>query len=290
MRRTSTSLVVCAMAGLTIGTTGGCGQNITADTTLAELLNQITVGDVVEAFQRFAAAVGERHGGLGHLNAHLTDDQRSQIEALQAQLDAGEITREQFVEQVRAIIGDALPNEPFVGFGFGGGPFGGHHGLRVGGYLNLTQEQVDAAKEIFEKAHTDITALRTQAQADILAVLTDEQRARLNELVVGLFVGLPFSANNGDANNARNRGPGGFGFGFGRPGHAFDRFADALELTDEQRAQIKAIRDALTDAVRARHEQARDEFLALLTDEQLAKLPGRHGSDDDDDDDDDDND
>lgn len=286
MRRVSYSLTACAMAGLTIGSISGCGQNVTADTTLAELLNQITVGDVVEAFQRFAAAVGERRGGFGFFQAHLSDDQRSQIEALQAQFDAGEITREEFIEQVKSIIGDALPNEPFVGFGFGGGPFGGHFGLRVGGYLDLTQEQVDAANEIFEKVHSDIADLRTQARDDILAVLTDEQRARLDEIVVGLFVGLPIG--NGDNSTARRNGHGGFGFGFGRHGHAFDRFADALGLTDEQQMQIRDIRENLMDAIRARHEQARDEFLALLTPEQLAKLPGRHGSDDDDDDDGDD--
>lgn len=274
-------LSCCAALGLLVGT--GCGQNITADTTLAELLNQITVGDVVNAFQQFAAAAGR--GGFGGVHAQLTDDQRSQIEALQAQLDAGQITRDQFIDQVHAIIGDAFPNEPFVGFGFGGGPFHGQFQLRVGGYLNLTQEQVDAANEIFDKAHDDIEALRTQARADILAVLTDEQKAKLNELVVGWFIGLPPS---GGA--ARNRGPGGpggpggFGFGFGGGrGHAFDRFADALGLTDDQKAQIEAIRKALTDAIRARHEQARADFLALLTPEQLAKLPG-HGSDDDDDD------
>jgi len=269
----------CAGLGLIVAT--GCGQNITADTTLGELLDQITVGDVVNAFQQFAAAAGR--GGFGP-GSQLTDEQRAQVEALQAQLDAGEITRDQFVEQVQAIIGDTFPNEPFIGFGFGGGPFHGRFELKVGGYLDLTQEQVDAANEIFDKAHEDITALRTQARADILAVLTDEQKAKLNELVVGWFVGLP-----GNSNTARGRGPGGtggFGFGFGR-GHAFDRFAEALGLTEEQQAQIKTIRETLVDAIRARHEQARADFLALLTEEQLAKLPG-HGSDDDDDDDDDD--
>lgn len=270
-------LSLCAGLGLTVG--AGCGQNITADTTLGELLDQITVGDVVNAFQRFAAAAGR--GGFGP-HAQLTDEQRTQIEALQAQLDAGEITQDQFVEQVQAIIGDAFPNEPFIGFGFGGGPFHGRFELKVGGYLDLTQEQVDAANQIFDKAHEDITALRTQARTDILAVLTDEQKAKLNELMVGLYVGLPL-----DSGAARGRGPGGpggFGFGFGRHGHAFDRFAEALGLTDDQKAQIQAIREALTDAIRAVHEQARADFLALLTEEQLAKLPN-HGSDDDDDDD-----
>lgn len=260
----------CAALGLLLAT--GCGQNITADTTLGELLNQITVGDVVNAFQRFAAAAGG-HG----MFAQLTDDQRAQIEALQAQLDAGEITNDEFVDKVHDIIGDAFPNEPFIGFGFGGGPFHGRFELKVGGYLNLTQEQVDAANEIFDKAHEDITALRTQARTDILAVLTDEQKAKLDEIVAGWFVGLPPNAHGRGAD-----GHGGFGFGWGGRGHAFDRFAEALGLTDDQKAQIEAIREALTDAIRARHEQARTDFLALLTEEQLAKLPGQ-GNDDDDD-------
>src|SRR6185295_8159300 len=196
----------CAALGLLFGT--GCGKNITADTTLSELLDQITVGDVVSAVQQFAAGAGGAPGAAGAPQARLSDDQRTQVEALQAQLDAGTITRDQFNEQVHAIIGDSFPDQPFVGFGAGGGPFGGHFGLQVGGYLDLTQEQVDAAKAIFDKAHDDITALQTQARTDILAVLTDEQKAKLDELVVGGFVGLPIG---GDSNAARGRGPGGPG-------------------------------------------------------------------------------
>jgi len=55
------------------------------------------------------------------------------------------------------------------------------------------------------------------------------------------------------------------GFGPGQP-------ADELQLTDEQQTAIDEIRAALRDAIQARHEQARDEFLSLLTDEQLERL------------------
>jgi len=273
MRRMGKVFVTC---GLVAALSGGCGKNITADTTLAELLNQITVGDVVNAFQQFVSAIAAHHGGFG---PQLTDDQRKQIEALQSQLDAGTITQDDFVKQVQTIIGDAMPNEPFVGFGFFGGPFGHHGGLQVGGYLNLTQEQVDAAKALFDTAHSDIDALREKAKTDILAVLTDEQKATLADLGVGLLVGLPPGSS--DATTMRPHG--GFGFGHGGfggafgdgsvlPTPAFDRFASLLKLTDDQKAQIQAIRSGLVDAIKARHEQARTDFMNLLTDEQKAKL------------------
>ncbi len=51
-----------------------------------------------------------------------------------------------------------------------------------------------------------------------------------------------------------------------------ERFAAALELTEDQQTQIETIRSELRDAVEARHQQARDEFRAILTPEQLAIL------------------
>ena len=43
-------------------------------------------------------------------------------------------------------------------------------------------------------------------------------------------------------------------------------------MTDDQQAAIEKIRTDLQDAVQARHQQARDEFRAILTADQLTLL------------------
>ena len=48
--------------------------------------------------------------------------------------------------------------------------------------------------------------------------------------------------------------------------------ADELDLTEEQLTAIEEIRANLRVAIVARHWIARNLFLALLTDDQLAKL------------------
>lgn len=178
---------------------------ITEDTTVADALDQLTVGDVVTAF-------------VDHAD-----------EAMQN------------VETGRA---PGLTDEPFAGFSFYGSPFGYQMDGRATAFLELTEEQQTAAEEIFELAHEDIEALREAAHDEIRALLTEEQLAILDEAEA--------SAGEG------RRGPG--------------RLADELELTEEQQGAIDEIRTELRDAIQARHEQARDEFLDLLTDEQLEKL------------------
>ena len=51
-----------------------------------------------------------------------------------------------------------------------------------------------------------------------------------------------------------------------------ERFADELQLTDDQETAIAQIHSDLLAAVETRHQQARDEFRAILTSEQLAIL------------------
>lgn len=267
-------------------TSGGC-SGITPEMTLSQalqtlsqnpLLNQITVGDLVQAFRDFTASNG--HG------PNLSDDQLKQIEELQAQLDAGQITRDEFESKVRDIIGDAAPGMAFGGFGFFGSPFGHHFEGPLSGDLALTDEQQEQAREIFSAAHDDIAALRKEAHDNILNnVLTQEQRDTLAQIQEQ----FPRFGNwNEPLDNARGgRGHGGFGgpggpgngprpgMGFGpRPGliNIRERIAEALGLTDEQKAQIEQIRADLREAVKARHELAREEFRAILTAEQLAAL------------------
>jgi len=254
--------------GLLIGA-NGCNTVVTPDTTIGELLDQITVGDVVEAFQAFAAEASV--GGPGGLHgASLTTDQRAQIEALQAQVSEGTISDEDFQSQVQAIIGDAGPGVAFVGFDFFGSPFG-FGDRRFGAEpLDLTEEQREQARDIFTQLHDDIRTLRDAAHDRIRnEVLTEEQRATLDEMQM----------NRSGAGFGRVARFGGFGsmMGSGMGRHRGDRqfserFAAALELTEEQQTQIETIRSELRAAIEARHQQARDEFRAILTPEQLAIL------------------
>ncbi len=254
---------------------GGCGVggdvsaltdvlgSVDADTTLAELLNEITVGDLVAAFQAFVSDAQGRFGG-GCAAATLTDEQIVEIEALQAQLDAEEITQDAFVDGVHEIIGDMGAGIPFAGFRFYGGPFGHRMGARDAAPLDLTEEQQSLAEDIFRSGHEDIDALRQEAKGEIRALLTEEQLAILDE--------MQLAYQGGYAPPPRFHGPLApppFQHD-GRP--ASQRFDEALDLTPEQEAEVETIREELRAAVSARHDQAQDEFLAILTEEQLQAL------------------
>ncbi len=273
MKRTRRFLTTTALAAAFGITAGGCGSGITADTTIADaltslaqnpLLSQITIGDLVQAFNDFMA-------GAGNEGAALTEDQQSELRTLQGQLDSGSITEAEFEDQAQAIAGlhGHMGGRPsLLGGRFHEGPLTGD--------LALTEEQQTQAQEIFQAAHDDIAALRQAAQDDIYNnVLTDEQRATLDELRANH---QPLMEDEAAGDDSAERVFGrGFGPGGGR-GPAFgrrpfrDRLAELLDLTDEQQTQIDEIRAQLREDVQARHEQARDEFRAILTDEQLAAL------------------
>ncbi len=50
------------------------------------------------------------------------------------------------------------------------------------------------------------------------------------------------------------------------------QLADELQLTADQQTAIDQVHTDLQAAVKARHEQARDEFRAILTSDQLTLL------------------
>lgn len=263
----------------------GCGTNVRPDMTLAQalgqidILNQLTVADVADAFRQFVAGLDESLGRPVGVAA-LTDEQRAALQSLQQQLDAGQITADEFDRQAREVVGDALPRMAFAGFGFMGAPFGRGFHLAHGDLLDLTDEQKTAARDIFSRLHDDIRTLRGDAHEKIRAVLTEDQLAELDSLGLrrpGLFAAdQPADG----AASQRMRGPAGPdgtmpGAGMGsRPMHdrSFARLAEALDLTDDQSDQIETIRGELRDAIRARHEQARNEFIAILDDVQRAML------------------
>ncbi|MFO0839684.1 MAG: hypothetical protein U1D55_14300 [Phycisphaerae bacterium] len=255
--------IAAAVVGAGLATTGGCPLTLDPNQTVADALsqlaqtaqsipalNQLTVGDLANGFLQFASQAGTANAGL-------TADQQAQIEALQQQLDSGAITAADFESQVGDIVGTGLHVGAFGGPGFHG-PFGGGHGAMADA-LNLTDAQKQQAQDIFKKLHDDITALRDQAHQDILAVLTPEQQATLQSLKPDqMTLGMPYG-------RGRHGGFGpGEGLGFG------PRLASALNLTADQQTKIDEIRTNLRTAIQTRHQQAHDEFRAILTSDQQA--------------------
>jgi Spy/CpxP family protein refolding chaperone len=100
--------------------------------------------------------------------------------------------------------------------------------MQVAKALDLTDAQKKQARELFKATHEQV-----------LAVLTDEQKAKLEAAKA--------EAAKGEAGKRKK-------------GQVRDRLED-LNLTDEQKTKIKAI-----------HEKAIEDFKAILTDEQKKKL------------------
>lgn len=253
------SVLHAAVAAAVIGAGTGC-TGISTDTTLDELLAgsglaSVTVGDVLNAIQDFTGNADTLPFGQA-----LTADQEVQLADLRAQLAAGEITVEVYHEEIAAILGVEEVGMPFAAgegrrfgpHGFPGGPhgFGGVPGGPFSDPLDLTDEQKTQAQDIFDAMRTDIMTLHDTAQADIEALLTAEQLATLDSLDHGFH-------------------PHGRAFGSDM---VSDRLATLLELTEEQQTAIQGILDQLQTDIEARRTQARDDFRAILTEEQQAVL------------------
>jgi Spy/CpxP family protein refolding chaperone len=148
------------------------------------------------------------------------------------------------------------------------------------GLLNLTDEQKETITKLVEES-------RAKLQADIKAVLTDEQIEKLEQLRENApgGMGSPPSADFSTGPRGPFAGPDGI-----------PPALEALNLTDEQKTAIKEIRDkAKNDAEAAETRQARqeimqaahDDIMGLLTDEQIEEMeqlrantmrgPGRPG-------------
>ncbi|MGE0479000.1 MAG: hypothetical protein AB7Q17_00890 [Phycisphaerae bacterium] len=257
---------------------GGCGQALptgagllpAVDATGSGLLASdggvalgvVVAGDLAEGFRNFVAdakaAQGDASAPVG-----LSDDERARIEEIRAQLDEGAISPEQFADQVDAILGDHFAEGAFAGQQFFGAAFGERIRQRVAERLALTEEQLAAAREIFARTHREIRRIMLQTMAEIRLVLTDEQRAEVDQLRGERFRALRQSPDRGGWRPGRFRE---------RARSFFERLAAELEITDAQREQIRVLREQLRDSVRAAHQAARDEFRALLTPEQLEIL------------------
>ena len=242
----------------------GCTA-VSNDTALQQLtgtndLASVSVSDGAKAIQDYTG-----QGAALPFGEALTADQEAQLSALQDQHDAGQITDQQYAEQLAAIIGvpDAAP--PFGPEPPGGGPGGpmGPGGPGPGdpgpgdpgpggpdSQLNLTTDQQTQAQAIFDNMRQDILALQEATKTQIDAVLTDDQRAQLN------------SFDRGSPDGFRHFGP----------GLDTNQLSEDLGLTADQQSQIQSLLDSLQTAVEARRQQAQHEFRAILTADQQAIL------------------
>lgn len=132
-------------------------------------------------------------------------------------------------------------------------------------------EQTPPGGAALQQVHATIETLRSEARAQIRALLTEEQQAQFDALPLlrgpadgsGHGKGRCGADRPGDANAAPD----------GKRGQTlFAHLAQKLSLTDAQRAQVQTIMDSTHTAMQARERQARSDFRAFLTPEQVTTL------------------
>lgn len=245
----------CTPGAAEDGVLGALLSQIDPNTSLGEVLDQLTVGDLIAGFQSFNRDLSGE-GGFAAGGPDLSDEQLESIREFQAQFSGGQIGRPELGSLVNQTVGDHMPHHAFAGFQFRGGPMGGAPRGRLADELGLTEEQQARADEIFEQLHADIRVLRDAIHADIQAVLTEEQLEALDDTSRALF--------------ARRGGPRAPRAAGGNP--LSERLTGDLALSEEQEASIAELRDELRGTIRDRHMQARQEFHDILTDEQIVML------------------
>jgi hypothetical protein len=239
---------------------GGCGGSLldslpaVREPIPTDVLRQLTAGDLADAFDQFRTGTVDGIGG--GQSAGLSDEQRAAIEELQRQLDAGEVSEDEFIARVAGVLQDTAPNSPFAGFRFLGSPFGAAGTNEFADLLGLTQQQREQGLLIYDLLHAEIADVREAAKDQMRAVLSAQQRVILDELSEQLLdrAGVPEEQRAG----ARL---------------IFDLLVLRLGLTFDQQAQLEAVREGLRATAQELHTAAREEFLGLLNPGQLASLP-----------------
>ena len=212
-------------------------------------LDEMTAADATAGFKDFTAGlIADDGAGTGSIDAgvvDLSDDVVVEIEDLQFEFRSGRISDSQFGTSVQDVIGDDASTFAFAGFDMYGGPFRYAPTNYMTELLDLTEEQSQAADVIFYERHNAVEAARDSAKEAIRDLLTPAQLSAI-----------------GSRTRTTTAGAGFF----------FRRLPGGQALSDEQRAAITEIRRDLRAKVRGLHEEAREAFLELLTEEQLALL------------------
>lgn len=259
MRSNPIGLLVLTVAALLPYTTGGCGGSFldivppSDGAGFADVLNQLTAGDLSEAFGDFRNGLFDSAASSRTIG--ITDEQRAAIEELQRQLDAGEITQSEFVVGVTDVLQDTVPNSPFAGFRFLGSPFSAEGVNDFAEMLGLTEDQQQQALLIYRALHGDIGDVRAMVQDEIRALLSTQQRVILDQIAADLFDQVGIS----DEQRAGAQ-------------LVLDVLVLRLDLSLDQQEQLAIVREDLRVAVEQLHAGAREQFLALLSDAQLPIL------------------
>ena len=312
-RRLYQVLAAIALAPLaTCVLTGGCAD----DATLSSLLDTLTTGpstaQVDQQTSTTDATADVNAGastqpdsstqmppgpppwaGMGCRGPQLTEEQQAALADLKAALDAGDITQDEFCQQLHDLLGDPPCGPPLPP-------------------IDLTEDQIAQAETIFQQAHDQIVSLATTARDDVLAQLTADQQQALTDLEqqnappedANMPAPLCPPAENSACSPPPDvplppcpsqdsppwgPPPGGMPHGFMRAGvlqqphmgpsargpHPLCLSEDviaALSLTEEQVTAITGIHDTLRSAIQQVQDDAQQAFEALLTEEQLAQL------------------
>ena len=250
------ALVVIALLSFTAG---GCGGDLFSDVLIGDgggspdALSPLTAGDLADAFDQFRNGISD--GADRSQTPGLSNDQRVAVEELQRQLDAGEITQEEFVASVANVLQDTAANSPFAGFRFLGSPFSAEGANDFAELLGLTEEQRQQGLLLYRLLHGDIAEVRNSAKEQIRTLLSTQQQLLLDQLSAQLFSRVGLS----DEQRAGAQ-------------LVFELLVERLGLTLDQQMQVEAVRDDMRLVVQQLHGAARGEFLALLGGEQLALL------------------
>lgn len=136
----------------------------------------------------------------------------------------------------------------------GGHRHGGRGFERMAQHLSLTESQQSQLKPIFEAQKAQRKQLRQQFQAQMRAILTPEQVAQLDQH---------------KAERRAERAEGGReGWKRGERGGKFA----SLNLSDTQKSQLKALREARKPQMQAQRQQFEQQLASILTVEQRAKV------------------
>ena len=171
-KRHAFTLGAAALAASAALVIGGCDlttldslvTSLAADTTaVAGSTDQVAATtSATAASQTESATNGNAVAGSAG-PAELSTEQQAALDTLQAQLDAGTITQAEFCTLFRAIVGNPPCGPPLPP-------------------ITLTDEQRTQAETIFAAARDAVVALHASAQTQVLALLTAEQQAALEDL------------------------------------------------------------------------------------------------------------
>lgn len=215
------------------------------------------------------AEAGDRATTGTSVRPQVSDEERGQLKELREQLDRGELTPQAFATQVDELLGDRFIGQGRWGRGAWRAAVTRRVFARVAEKLQLADEQRAAARDSWQAARHRARVLALEGMASIRLTLTKEQRAEFDRLRAERFASLRQEDASAGTGFERRWLPGAW------RQHArqfFGRLAEHLQLTSEQKSQIRQVREGTKEGFRALWQDTRTQFNSLLTPEQAQTL------------------